>query len=112
LCGPIGSGELFYLFKTQSVGYRLRSKSDSETSKTDFVNMQEVHPTASEDSVRTTLGVQKFDSSFVCTGSKTTSDMNELSLSGNSVNIYQHFEASFPHQHGHDALSSGGLFML
>jgi hypothetical protein len=67
----------------------------------------------SEDSVRTTLGVQKFDSSFVCAGSKTIIDMNELSLSGNSVNIYQHFEASFPpHLRGHDAPSSGGLFML
>jgi len=55
----------------------------------------------SEDSVRTTLGVQKFDSSFVCTGSKTVSDMNELSLSGNSVKTYQHLEvACCPHLQG------------
>lgn len=61
----------------------------------------------SEDSVRTTLGVQKLDSSFVCTGSKTLSDMNEVSLSGNSVNIYQHIEvASFPHLHGRPVVDS------
>jgi len=95
--GRLDLANCFYLFKTQSVGYRLRSNSDSKTSKTDFVNFQEIHPAVSEDSVLITLGVQKFDSSSVCTGSKTVSDLNELSLSGNSVNIYQHFEvASFP----------------
>lgn len=83
--GRLDLADCFYLFKTKSVGYRLRSNSDSETSKTHFVNFQEIHPAVSEDTVRTILGVQKFDSSFVCTGSKTFSDMNELSLSGNSV---------------------------